>query len=713
MIRFPNATNPNDEVLQRGIAMAPVQRIAVIPIAAALIGLAPWTGWITLVPLALTLAMFAVVKNAQVQLRYGVITSYGAWALGTIGMCAIGLVAEGPVYYMAPVFIVPAVLGVAVFPVRQIPVIAFITAGAVLATCWLADPVGFRDDPAPSTVSAVLLGALILIAGMARKAETDSFLESRVDPLTGAYNRLALDEHIEAVPASQLSRPWTLIVGDVDHFKALNDRFGHAAGDRALREVADHIRDHLPPNGRLYRFGGEEFLISLMDHEPAAARRLAERIRAGVAKLDVGGPTITMSFGVASTPATGSHRFDALFARADEAMYQAKDSGRNAVVVSPAVQSGTGPYGGGDTPRSRRIDDTPSQKGSLIQGWFERDHLVDMMRRQYAGSRFTDVLIILPLLVFLNRLGYMTSLLGFGALVLFRAAQANIHRFNRPELMFAPAWIGAQALIALAVINGEEPWGLFALAYLIVATSAAVPWRLMRWGFLVSALFIVGAAMIHRSDVLTTVPQAVVAPLILLGACAVIGRELGRRIMAMRRASLHDRLTGLPGRSALDRRLDDALAHAARQGGFVSLIMADIDHFKRVNDELGHSRGDAVLITTTSRLQSRLRQSHAIHRVGGEEFAILLPGVHEGVAVEIATRLRAAIAEGPVSGVDLTMSFGVATTDGHMSADELYRSADAALYRAKRGGRNRVERASDAEIARIPLMPRRTEQLTR
>ncbi len=710
----PNA-NPNDEVVRRSLALSSAQRIAAITTVVGLVAIAHWTGWMTLVPLILTMSLVVFLRRARVQRYYGVAASYTVWVVGTVGMCVVGLIADGPVYYMAPLFVLPTILGVAVFPVRQIPWMAFAITVVVLATCWFADPAAFRDDPAPSVVSAVLLGAVVLITGMARRAETDSFLESRIDPLTGAHNRLALDEHMEDVPAAQQSRPWTLIVADIDHFKALNDRYGHAAGDRALREVAEHIRQLLPSHARLYRFGGEEFLISLWDCDPTTAARLARRIRVGIANLDLGGPTVTMSFGIASTPAAADGRFDMLFARADEAMYRAKESGRNAVVVAPTLatpSSGTADDEGQTwAPRRTETDDTP--KGNLIQGWFEREHMVDLMTRQYASSRFTDALIIVPLIAFATRLGYATSLLAIAALLIFRAAQANLRRMSRPELLFAPAWVGAQALVTLAAIQGDDPWGLFVIAFLIVSTAAAVPWRLMRWGCVISALLIVAAALSHQDKILTSAPQSVVAPLLLLITCAAVGRELGRRIMAMRRASLHDRLTGLPNRSALDRRLADALDRAARQGGHVTLIMADIDHFKRVNDTFGHGRGDAVLITTTSRLQSRLRQSHAIHRVGGEEFAILLPGVHEGVAVEIATRLRAAVAEGPVSGIDLTMSFGVATGDGRTHPDDLYREADAALYRAKRSGRNRVERASETGSALIPLIPRRENRASR
>ena len=711
--------NPNDEVLLRSIALAPAQRLALIPMAAALIAIAPWTGWLTLIPIILTLAVFAALKRTRVQEEHGVITSYAAWALGTVGVCAIALCSDGHAYYMAPLMAIPTILGIAVFPVRQLPVLAFVMTTSIIATCWLADSDAVRDDPAPTLISAVLLGAIVLIGGTSRKAETDSFLESRVDPLTGAHNRLALDEHLETLPAALRDRQWTLILGDIDNFKRLNDRYGHAAGDRALRAVADHIRDNLPSGGRLYRFGGEEFLITLSDCDPATARRLAERIRVGLPGLDIGGPTVTMSFGVASHPTTEATRFDALFARADEAMYRAKESGRNAVVVAPALPAVRPPSRGPgelhDVTRMRRVTDEPRTRCSLIQGWFEREQMVDLMTRHYRGSRIADALIIAPLLLFIQRIGPATAILGLVALVLFRVTQACLTRLERPELLFVPAWVATQAVITLAIINGREggPWGLFALSFLVVATSPALPWRLMSWGVAISGALTVLAAMTLNGPALTSEPQIVVTPLLLLLACAVVGRELGRRIMSMRRASLHDQLTGLPNRSSLKRRMDDALACAAQTGGFVSLIMADIDHFKRVNDTLGHSRGDAVLVTTTSRLQSRLRQSNALHRVGGEEFAILLPGVHEDIAVEIATRLRAAVAEGPVSGVPLTMSFGVASGGADTPHDELYRAADGALYRAKRSGRNRVERASESHFAPVPVVTRQQMSASR
>lgn len=687
-------TNPNDEVIRRSRALKHVQVLAGVPIAAGMVAVAPWIGWRALIPLAAMMAIVIVLRRPGVQRRFGAATAYLIWGVGTLGNCGVSLLADGRVYYVVPIVAVPTVMAITVFPVRQIPWMSLAMTIVILITCYLADPSDFRDDPGPSVVTAALLGVVIQISGMARRAETDSFLESRVDPLTGVQNRLALDEYLEALPAAQFTRPWTLIVGDIDNFKALNDRHGHATGDRALREVAQAIRQQIPENGRLYRFGGEEFLVSLMGTDPEEAQQVAERIRRAVSLIYLHGNIVTMSLGVASTPATETGRFDRLFARADEAMYRAKAAGRNMVMVAPPPTNDESQPRGGDRSRIRRTTAATPQKGALLQGWFEREHMIDMMTRQYQSSHLVDILLVLPLIVFSSRLGYTTTFLAIAAIAVFRFGQAILGRVAHPGIVLSTTWIGTQTLVSMAVLRGVEPWGLFALGLLVVATAAAIPWRLLRWGSVLSACLIVIAALIHRPDIFSSAPQAVVVPLIFLAACAIVGRELGQRIVAIRRAALHDGLTGLPNRTAFQKHLLEELDQATRHHEPVSLIMADIDHFKDVNDRFGHSRGDAVLIAVTSRLQSRLRQTNSLHRVGGEEFAILVPGVDEGAAAEIAERLRETVSHGATSGVALTMSFGVASGTGTTNPDDLFRRADLALYRAKDNGRNRVERAS-------------------
>ena len=159
---------------------------------------------------------------------------------------------------------------------------------------------------------------------------------SRADPLTGLGNRRAFDETLtaELARARRAGTPVGLLVIDVDHFKAFNDRHGHQAGDDALMSVAGVLQREARAEDRACRVGGEEFAVLLPGADEAAAMAVAERIRRGVERLPAQEP-ITVSLGVAST--TGDDDPDALFAQADSRLYAAKEAGRNRVVgVSPA-----------------------------------------------------------------------------------------------------------------------------------------------------------------------------------------------------------------------------------------------------------------------------------------------------------------------------------------------------------------------------------------
>jgi two-component system cell cycle response regulator len=158
----------------------------------------------------------------------------------------------------------------------------------------------------------------------------------------------------------------------------------------------------------------------------------------------------------------------------------------------------------------------------------------------------------------------------------------------------------------------------------------------------------------------------------------------------------HDTLTGLWNRAMLHEQLARELAAASRSGEPLAVVMADIDHFKRINDEQGHAAGDAILRETAARMRSVLRSHDAISRYGGEEFVMLLPRTTPEDARTITERVRVAVASEAVRAgdvdVNVTLSLGIATTlTAPAELDPLLAAADAALYRAKANGRNRVE----------------------
>jgi len=157
----------------------------------------------------------------------------------------------------------------------------------------------------------------------------------------------------------------------------------------------------------------------------------------------------------------------------------------------------------------------------------------------------------------------------------------------------------------------------------------------------------------------------------------------------------HDPLTQLFSHKAFQQRLQDEVLRSGRAQTPLSMILCDIDHFKRYNDEYGHQAGDLLLRTVSALLSSFARPVDMVARYGGEEFAIVLPNFVRTEAVELANRIRVRVASEPFMfqgrGTNATMSFGVASFPGDATtASQIIRVADERLYRAKHAGRNQV-----------------------
>ncbi len=188
--------------------------------------------------------------------------------------------------------------------------------------------------------------------------------------------------------------------------------------------------------------------------------------------------------------------------------------------------------------------------------------------------------------------------------------------------------------------------------------------------------------------------QHLVAAVALVLCSVVLSGALVESDRAHRRRATLDPLTGLFNRNALEQRLSELDAPPANEGDqrvSHALLLCDLDHFKRVNDQLGHPAGDAVLQEVAYTMRSVLRAGDSIYRIGGEEILVVLPGASEADAVDIAERLRRAVRDRRPVGVSVTVSIGVAVSGpGERDTDRLVSLADAALYSAKAGGRDRV-----------------------
>ncbi len=159
---------------------------------------------------------------------------------------------------------------------------------------------------------------------------------------------------------------------------------------------------------------------------------------------------------------------------------------------------------------------------------------------------------------------------------------------------------------------------------------------------------------------------------------------------------MRDALTGTYNREHFEERLKVEVAYARRHNTVVSLVMFDLDHFKKINDNYGHPAGDAALIYVSQRMQKGLRTEDVFARYGGEEFAVILRGIDLEGSRRVGERLRSTVAATPVEfdgkTFPVTMSVGCATLSDcpEPSTTALVAIADRRLYAAKHGGRNRV-----------------------
>lgn len=232
-------------------------------------------------------------------------------------------------------------------------------------------------------------------------------------------------------------------------------------------------------------------------------------------------------------------------------------------------------------------------------------------------------------------------------------------------------WAGAGALLALGapagrlllevLVNGAEVGGL--LVQTVVARDP------LGWAYLWGA---------------TTVVMA------------VAGGLLGRQADRMERSALMDELTGLWNRRAFERSLSQELARAERRGESLSVLLIDLDHLKRINDEGGHAAGDRALAAVGLRLREISRRGDVPARIGGDEFALLAPDTAPEDAHALAERLCGALRSTPGHP---TVSVGVSgvSRGAAAEAEALLAAADAALYRAKAAGRDRALLATGSD----------------
>jgi diguanylate cyclase (GGDEF)-like protein len=334
-----------------------------------------------------------------------------------------------------------------------------------------------------------------------------------------------------------------------------------------------------------------------------------------------------------------------------------------------------------------------------IQQWMfgkvDRERMIDMDARLRPTRRKTLAVLGAGLIACAPWAGWWTIAPIAAAALAYWLSERLITRFEHPGFLFFTTWVAVEGIIASSVaLTGDLRYvTVYLLAVPVMTLNARFAVRGIIVGTVIAALLMATVLLAADPGAIGREPPLLVTPLMLVVACAMLSTPLMRSDIEHRGECVIDDLTGLLNRKAFVNRADEVVQQSEVTGDPVGLIVGDVDHFKQVNDEAGHAAGDLALVGIADRLRHQLRAFDAVFRVGGEEFVILLPGSDIGEATAIAEALRAAVNDTPLEdGWPISMSFGVSASRKGEPFD--YRAAladaDAAMYSAKRQGRNRV-----------------------
>lgn len=340
----------------------------------------------------------------------------------------------------------------------------------------------------------------------------------------------------------------------------------------------------------------------------------------------------------------------------------------------------------------------------LIGNGSDRERMLDMDRRLRPVRLRTFAVLAGALLASGPWVGWWTIAPLLVAAAVFRVADTRIEGTARPEYWMFAAWAGSEAIIAvsLALTGSSAVLMLAMLSIPIVTLSARFSSRGILIGVTTALGLMIAVALGTNADAIAQNPPLLIAPLAVVVSVAMLSTALMHSDVEHRSKAVIDQLTGLLNRSALETRANELEQQSKITGEPVAVIVADLDGFKRVNDSHGHASGDAVLKEVAYLVRKRLHAFDLAYRLGGDELLVLVPGAGVDVAETVADGLHATVCAGPLAGgVRVTMSCGVsASRRGEaFDFDAVFRSADAALYEAKRCGGDRVR--SDAPPATV------------
>jgi diguanylate cyclase (GGDEF)-like protein len=312
------------------------RRATFVALTLTLLASAPWIGLQPLLPFALAAAVFQLTERHLERRRRPEYWLFAGWAFCQLMVASEIVLTGGAMSIFVMWLCVPTITLGARFTRKGMRAGIALTAFLIVAATVGADPSVAWESP--ERIFAPL-GALVGIAALASPlmiSDVEHRAHAAVDGLTGLLNRAALERRCADIfGQAHVMDAWVgVVLGDLDHFKAVNDRHGHERGDDVLRDTAVALRGAMRSFDGLYRLGGEEFLVLLPGADVDEARRVGERLRTAVGEARPGGLDVSMSVGVSA--ARGPADFQALYRAADEALYRAKDCGRDRVEAAAA-----------------------------------------------------------------------------------------------------------------------------------------------------------------------------------------------------------------------------------------------------------------------------------------------------------------------------------------------------------------------------------------
>jgi diguanylate cyclase (GGDEF)-like protein len=614
---------------------------------------------------------------------------------------------------------------------------------------------------APHLLVSIVL--MTLVIGRWRQREAEIHALGLTDALTGLHNRRSILDLVdkEVARTRRHGPPLAVALLDLDHFKRINDTWGHPMGDRVLKEAANVLAAQIRQTDAVGRFGGEEFLLLLPDTTCEGAIRSVERCREHLAALSIADEhgqrvPVTGSFGIACNQ--GHYDLDAglLIRLADEALYRAKARGRNrlemAALPDPmtpgaeveAVASHeaarpvrvaralTNPWGEPIAFWQRWLSNllewSEMAKTALVMAltvvmgcgvllglwvlWLQDDlagkvnmTVCEGMMELTAAMILVGVVLLL-LSLYMHRRGRHSRLLQLLALQCYGMSMIVDAYYLGILYMPTGLMLIGSPLLGLILFSRRIVFFVFGTSLTaVVGLAYASAWGVLPYAPLLQGGDYLGYQQYELFWVISN--YAFISPVlavVFMLATLVLGRWREREAAALH-LTLTDMLTAVHNRRSIMALLDKEVARTRRYGPPLAVVLLDLDHFKRINDTWGHDVGDRVLRESARALKASIRQCDSLGRYGGEEFLLLLQDTTAEGALVLAERCREALAALQLKAdngepVPVSASFGVVCNEGNLELEsrQLIHAADEALYRAKQRGRNRVE-SGDTPVA--------------